>query len=182
MRIISGKYKSRKLIPPLTNATRPTSDRARESIFNIISNLKPDFMNGAIVLDAFAGSGALGLEALSRGASHIIFMEKNHQTAQIIRKNVNNFMAESQCIIIVGDATKPPKANQPMTLIFLDPPYDQIVEDICLEALFKLGWINEETLIILETSIKREIKIPSFAKVIDQRRYGAAMVSLIMMQ
>jgi 16S rRNA (guanine966-N2)-methyltransferase len=182
MRIIAGKYKSRRLISPPTSSTRPTSDRARESIFNIIKSLKPEIYEGAYVLDAFAGSGALGLEALSRGASQVTFMEKNPQTAQTIKANIAHLSAESQCTIMITDATKPPKTLSSMTLVFLDPPYDQIVEDICLEALLQQGWIDNETLIILETSTKREVKLPQNAALIDQRRYGAALVSLIRIQ
>jgi len=177
MRIITGKFKSRRLISPPTASTRPTSDRARESIFNIINILDNDFLQEAVVLDAFAGSGALGLEALSRGARHVTFMERNPQTAQIIKENIAAFQSESQCTLIIGDVTKPPKAPHPMNLVFLDPPYDQLIEEACLTVLHNQGWINEKSLIILETSAKRELKLPPNAAVIDQRRYGAALIS-----
>jgi 16S rRNA (guanine966-N2)-methyltransferase len=182
MRIISGKFKSRRLVSPPPSIARPTSDRARESLFNILKSLKVDLNKGTYVLDAFAGSGALGLEALSRGAGHITFIEKNQQAAQTIKTNINNLMAEDQCTVVVGDALRPPKAPRPMTLIFLDPPYDQHIEMSCLDALYNQGWINEETLIILETSTKREINLPAFMKLIDQRRYGAALISFITLQ
>jgi len=177
MRIISGKFKSRKLISPPTNLTRPTSDRARESVFNIIQSIKNLFFKDALVLDAFAGSGALGLEALSRGAKHVTFIENSPQTAQTIKANIANFHSESCCTLIVGDATNPPKARHPMHLVFLDPPYDQHCEDVCILALQYQGWISDQTLIILETSYKRALKLPPSTQLIDQRRYGAALVS-----
>lgn len=177
MRIISGKFKSRKLTSPPTNLTRPTSDRARESLFNIIQSSDHSFFENALVLDAFAGSGALGLEALSRGAKHVTFIENSPQTAQTIKANIANLHSESSCTLIIGDATKPPKTHQPMQLVFLDPPYNQQCEDICIMALESQGWIDAETLIILETSQKRDLKLPPSTQLIDQRRYGAALIS-----
>lgn len=182
MRIIAGKFKSRKLVSPPTDSTRPTSDRARESIFNIINSLGSHHLAGAFVLDGFAGSGGLGLEALSRGAAHVIFMEKNLLTARTIHENIANLGVESQCIVIVADATQPPKAPQPMTLIFLDPPYDQHVEDTILLALHHQGWVNAQTLIVLETSTKRPLNLPQNISLIDQRRYGAALISFIKLE
>jgi 16S rRNA (guanine966-N2)-methyltransferase len=179
MRIISGKFRSRKLFSPPTASTRPTSDRARESIFNIINSLSDGFFTGASVLDAFAGSGTLGLEALSRGADHVTFMEKDPQTARTIKENIANLSVESQCTVIVGDATKLPKAFQPMKLVFLDPPYDQIVGETIIPTLHNQGWLNVQTLIVLETSAKRVVNLPPHVTIIDQRRYGAALISFL---
>jgi 16S rRNA (guanine966-N2)-methyltransferase len=179
MRIISGKFKSLKLISPPTSSTRPTSDRAREAIFNIINSLQVDALQGARVLDAFAGTGALGLEALSRGASHIVFMESNPLTARTIKENCVKMRADAQCTIIIGDATKPPKSPQPMNLVFLDPPYDQRLEEDCIQALKNQGWVNTQTLIVLEISAKMAPQLPPEVNIIDQRRYGAALISFI---
>lgn len=178
MRIIAGKFKSRRLISPPSSLTRPTSDRARESIFNILKSLTGD-LTDKYILDAFAGSGAIGLEALSRGAQHVYFIEKDHRVIQFLKSNISNLSAGNECTVIQGDATKPPKAPQPMDMIFLDPPYDQTLEDTCIEALHSQGWINHETIFVLETSSKRDIQIPPNAQLIDQRRYGAALVSFI---
>lgn len=179
MRIIAGKFRSRKLLSPPPATTRPTSDRARESIFNIINSLDNIKLEGALVLDAFAGSGALGLEALSRGAAHVTFLEKNPHAISTLKENVALLGVSSQCSVMMGDATSPPKAPQPMNLLFLDPPYDQTVEELCLTALSSQGWINSETLIVLETSAKRTLNLPTEAALIDQRRYGAALVSFL---
>lgn len=179
MRIIAGKFRSRKLLPPPSSITRPTADRTRESIFNIINNLGGFKIEDATVLDAFAGSGALGLEALSRGAAHVSFLEKNPQAIKILKENIASLDISSQCSIIQGDATRPPKAPHPMELIFLDPPYDQAIEEPCLMGLQNQGWINSDTLIILETSTKRSLNLPPKAALIDQRRYGAALISFL---
>lgn len=178
MRIIAGKFRSRKLLPP-PPTTRPTSDRARESIFNIINSLSDFKLDDALVLDAFAGSGALGLEALSRGAAHVTFLEKNSQAISTLKENVAALGASSECSVILGDATKPPKAPHFMRLIFLDPPYDQVIEESCMLSLFREGWINSETLIVLETSAKRALNLPTTITLIDQRRYGAALISFL---
>lgn len=179
MRIIAGKFRSRKLLSPPSTTTRPTSDRARESIFNIINSLNKDKLEDTLVLDAFAGSGALGLEALSRGAAHITFLEKNPHAIHTLKENIALLGISPQCSVITGDTTKPPKAPYPMDLVFLDPPYDQILEEPCLIALHDQGWINSETLIVLETSAKRALSLPTTGALIDQRRYGAALVSFL---
>lgn len=182
MRIIAGKCRKRKLLSPPTAATRPTSDRARESIFNIINSLEYNLLEGASVLDAFAGSGALGLEALSRGAAHATFFENNLQAVHIIKENIANLGVTSQCSVIMGDATKPPKAPNPMKLVFLDPPYDQVLEIPCLTALHNQGWIHSKTLVVLETSAKRPLSLPIRAALVNQRRYGAALISFLTYQ
>lgn len=178
MRIIAGKFRRRTLLPPPAT-TRPTSDRARESIFNIIHSLGNNIIEGTFVLDAFAGSGALGLEALSRGAAHATFLEKSPQAVHTLKENITNLGIAPQCAVIMGDATRPPQAPQPMNLVFLDPPYAEVVEDSCLTALYNQGWIQPQTLIVLETSAKRALNLPSSATLIDQRRYGAALVSFL---
>jgi 16S rRNA (guanine966-N2)-methyltransferase len=178
MRIIAGKFRRRTLLTPPAEV-RPTSDRARESLFNVIYSLEDSPLEGASVLDAFAGSGALGLEALSRGAAHVTFLEKNPRVARTLTENIVNLGVGPQCAVMVSDATKPPKAPHPVSLVFLDPPYDQIVEGPCLAALHHQGWIQAHTLIVLETSAKRALSLPQQAALIDQRRYGAALISFL---
>lgn len=179
MRIIAGKFRSRRLLAPSTPTTRPTSDRARESIFNMISALEGNSLDGAPILDAFAGSGALGLEALSRGGGHVTFLEQDPRAVGVLKENIANLRVESLCTVITGDATKPPKAGQPVNFIFLDPPYDQMIEGSCLTALRNQGWIQSHTLVILETSAKRALSLPPGVALINQRRYGAALVSFL---
>jgi 16S rRNA (guanine966-N2)-methyltransferase len=178
MRIIAGKFRRQPLLSP-PPSTRPTSDRARESLFNILMNLNDQFVIDAYILDAFAGSGALGLEALSRGATHVTFLENNHQAAGVLKANIAKLGVTSQCSLLMYNAMNPPKAPHAMQLVFLDPPYDQIVEDRCITALCNEGWINSKTLIVLETSAKRPLQLPVSATLIDQRRYGAALISFL---
>ena len=177
MRIIAGRFRRRKLLPPPTGV-RPTLGRVRESIFHLIHSLGVP-MEGAYVLDAFAGSGALGLEALSQGAAHVTFLENNIQVVKTLKENIASLGVTSQCSLIVGDAAKPPRATHPVTLAFLDPPYDQVVEGICLTALRNQVWIQPQTLVILETPAKRALSLSPEALLIKQRRYGAALVSLL---
>jgi len=178
MRIIAGKFRHRKLLSP-PRVTRPTSDRTRESIFNILYSLDKSLMEGALVLDAFAGSGALGLEALSRGAAHATFLEKDNRVIQVLKENIAALDVMPHCSLYIGDSMKPPRAPSPVTLVFLDPPYDQAVEMPCLAALSTQGWICPQTLIVLETSAKRTLDLPPNARVIKQCRYGATFVSFL---
>ena len=177
MHIIAGEFRSRKLLLPPATATRPTSGRARGAIFNIIQSLGKEFIQQALVLDAFAGSGALGLEALSRGAAKATFIESNPGVIKILRQNILNLQVSPRCSVIQADASLPPKASHPVQLVFLDPPYGQGLEMPCLSALHKLGWISPQSLIILETS-KEPAPTPEFI-ITDQRRYGAAVISFI---
>src|SRR4051812_48822879 len=174
MRIVSGIFRSRKLLLPPPSTTRPTSGRMREAIFNIIFSLNPELLKGAYVLDAFAGSGALGLEALSRGATQVSFLENNAQAIHALKHNITSLSVEKSCSVIVGDATKPPLAPHTADLIFLDPPYDQNLEGRCLQTLLQQGWIDAKTLIVLETSSKTTPQIPEGFTLLDQRVYGAA--------
>ena len=122
MHIIAGKFRRRKLLPPPLGV-RPTLGRVRESIFHMIHSLGIP-LEGAYVLDAFAGSGALGLEAVSQGAVHVTFLESNIQVVKTLQENIANLSVTSHCSIIVADATKAPKPPHSVSLVFLDPPYD----------------------------------------------------------
>lgn len=177
MRIIAGKFRRRQLLPPPPEV-RPTLGRVRESIFHIIHSLGIS-LEGICVLDAFAGSGALGFEALSRGAAHVTFLENNPHVAHVLKENATRLKVVSSCSVIMGDATKPPQASQAATLIFLDPPYDQILETPCLTALHHQGWIQPHTLVVLETPAKRALSLPSATQLIQQRRYGLALISFL---
>lgn len=181
MRIIAGEYRRRTLRLPPPCLTRPTSDRAREAIFNIIYSLDDKIFKNSFVLDAFAGSGALGLEALSRGASQVTFFEKNPQAMRILKSNIATLQVETHCSVFLRDAIKPPKASNPMNLVFLDPPYGQNLEIPCLKALQAQGWIHGDTLIVLETSSKDPACLPNTPQIslIGQRSYGAALISFL---
>ena len=179
MRIIGGKFRSRNLLAPPASLTRPTADRTREAVFNILHSLMGGTCSGITVLDAFAGSGALGLEALSRGAAHATFMENNPQVMGILQQNIATLQVKASCTPLLADATRPPEAPCPVGLVFLDPPYRQGLEASCLDALQAHGWIGKDTLSILETTSRQVPSIPEGFRLIDQRRYGAALISFL---
>lgn len=160
MRIISGKFKGRVLQRPPESITRPTTDRVRESIFNILLHLDGFSFEGAYVLDVFAGSGAMGLEALSRGAEQVIFVDKNPVARQVITQNIHYLKVEDKGHIVSYDALNLPEASKPADLIFIDPPYFQELELKVLAQLNLKYWIKQGTIIVLETSKNTILEFP----------------------
>lgn len=184
MRIVGGEFKGRRLIAPEGRDVRPTSDRVRESVFNVLehSSFSPGIKD-ASVIDIFAGTGALGLEALSRGASAITFVEYDDRSRAAIIKNAGTLGKARAIHVLRLDATRlppPPRAAKcPATLAFLDAPYDQEISGPTLLALQGRGWINGDTLCIVETPSKLEFDAPRGFETLDQRKYGAAMISFV---
>jgi 16S rRNA (guanine966-N2)-methyltransferase len=178
MRIIAGKHKGRALATPAGDDTRPTLGRARQSLFDILEHGKfsetgESLLPGATVLEAFAGSGAFGFEALSRGAAFVTLMDNNHaaQTAQ--RKNATTLGETKSVRLLGGDALKPPP-GEPQTLVFLDPPYRAALGAPALNALAAAGWIGPDTLCIVEVAAKEDFAAPESFMLLDERRYGPA--------
>jgi len=178
MRIVGGKFKGRKLEAPEGLDTRPTSDRARESIFNILEhqNWGRRALRGGRVLDVFSGTGALGLEAFSHGAAHVTFMDQAEAAMKCLRHNAKNMGSRHEINATRVDATNPPKAETPCDLIFMDAPYNSGLSDPALKALIKTGWIVPGTLCIVEQSKKEKWQVPDGFEQIDLRKYGAAQV------
>lgn len=176
MRIVGGSHKGRRLSAPDGRGTRPTSDRARESLFNILAHSPLVDLDGARVVDAFAGSGALGLEALSRGAEHAWFLERDHAALAAIRANVAELRVEGQATILRVDATKPPPAVQPCTLALVDAPYEKDLSAPCLTALAERGWLAPGALAMVEVAAREVLPVPEGFTVEDERTYGAARV------
>ena len=146
MRIIAGKHRGRNLSTISGDFLRPTSDRVRESIFNILTqggkSLKnKDWVTNAFVLDGFAGTGAFGLEALSRGANHLTLMDNNQNALDTCHKNVVALNERSNTEILNTDCLNPPRTNKPCTLVFLDPPYFSGFSNSVIDSLEKTGWI-----------------------------------------
>src|SRR5499433_3621347 len=143
MRIVGGKHRGRRLLAPPGETVRPTSDRAREALFNILShgNLAADGIPFAqkAVLDAFAGTGALGLEALSRGAAEAVFIEQDREALAVLRRNVASLGESAHAEIVPGDATRPPRARVACAVVFIDPPYRSGLSAPALEALVRAG-------------------------------------------
>jgi 16S rRNA (guanine966-N2)-methyltransferase len=182
MRIIAGRWKGRALVAPTGLATRPTSDRARQAIFDQLWHAPwagRAVVEGASVLDGFAGTGAMGLEALSRGAARVFFMEQDRAALAALRANIAGCKAGDTCRVIAGDVTVPPIAAAPCTLVFLDPPYGKGLVPRALGALQAKGWIAPGALIIAETGRDEETVVPPGFEVLSTRDHGAARLSAL---
>lgn len=184
MRVTAGKHKGRKLAAPAGRDVRPTSDRARQALFNILEH--GGFVEGggspvrgARVLDAFAGSGALGLEALSRGAAHATFMETAAAALEAVRRNAEACREQDNAEILRADATRPPKARAACSIAFLDPPYHKGLAAPALTALAKAGWLAESAICCVELSADEDFSPPEGFQPLDERRYGAAKIVLL---
>lgn len=190
MRLIAGKYRGKRLLLPPPVVTRPTSDRARESVFNILMHDPAVALQGARVMDIFAGSGAMGLEALSRGAHHVTFVENNPLVLVILRQNIQSIQGEGQTTVHEGDGTVLPLLKIPgekMDLVFLDPPYGKGLEKPALLNLYHQGYFSAQTLIVLETSsdlspdvLKEDLS--GYFKIEKTRIYGAAQFFFLRVQ
>jgi len=179
LRIIAGKHRGRKLTPLSGGNVRPTAGRAREAIFNILAHAafapRPVYED-AIVLDAFAGSGALGLEALSRGARFVSFMERDRAARGVLTANITALAAARQTAVLTADALRPPRASAPASLVFLDPPYAEDWTSPALNALAAAQWLLPEAVVVVELAAKREFVPPANFVALDARRYGAAKI------
>ena len=168
MRIIGGTFRGRRLMAPLEAAsskatTRPTTDRTRETLFNFLLHnptLNMSSLAGCHVLDCFAGTGALGLEALSRGASHVTFIENNPQTLRVLRHNVELLGAKDHTRISPISVLNLAGAREVFQLVFLDPPYHGNLVKPTLEVLRKKGWIDTTSLIVVEAAIDEMVALP----------------------
>jgi 16S rRNA (guanine966-N2)-methyltransferase len=177
MRIIAGRYRGKRLAPLTGTAIRPTGGRAREALFNILAHGKfsaRPVYEDAIVLDAFAGSGALGLEALSRGARYATFMEKDRQARAALTSNIEAMGVKSSSAVMAADALKPPRSAAPAALAFLDPPYGEDVAGSALTSLASAGWLAPGALAVAEIPARRGFIVPDGFALLDERRYGAA--------
>lgn len=176
MRIISGQWRGRKLVAPPGDATRPTADRTRETLFSMLVSRLGSF-EGLAVADLFAGSGALGLEALSRGAASCIFAEQDAAAIRAIRQNVASLQAEPLCDVRAASALSLGPAKQPLDLILADPPYGSGAGEVALDKLARLGWIGPATWVSLETAASEEPQVKGLEAVAD-RKVGKARITL----
>ncbi len=150
MRIIAGKYRGRRLQSPENGFIRPSSDRLRESLFNLLAHRPQQPLVDALVADVFAGSGALGFEALSRGAKAVTFIDTEPAARRLLAANARLLGATDACRILAGDARQPPPADQPYDLIFMDPPYRQGLAAAALPALIRQHWIGPASWVVIE--------------------------------
>ena len=180
MRIVAGEHKGRTLLAPKCRDTRPTSDRTRGAVFNILSHGLDGFdLRGTSVLDVFAGTGALGLEALSRGAAEATFMERDRDALKCLESNIAALHEENRATVLKSDATRPRTALGPCALIFLDPPYGKGLLPKALTALDEQGWITQGTICVAEQGHGEEFGLNDGFEVLDQRRYGAATIHFL---
>ena len=174
MRLVAGRFKGRVLAAPSGMATRPTADRVRESLFNILAHGEPE-LRGARVADIFAGSGALGFEALSRGAAHVTFFEIAAPAQAVIAANARKLGCEDAIALLPADATRPPKASEPCRFLLLDPPYKSGLASTALVAFAAQGWMSADARIVVEVAAGEEFACPLADFLIaDERTYGAA--------
>jgi 16S rRNA (guanine966-N2)-methyltransferase len=184
MRIVSGRFKGRAIKTPEGKTTRPTSDRARESIFNVLAHAEwaPSF-DGARVIDAFAGSGALGFEAISRGAAFCLFVETDSAARGAIRDNIETFQLFGITRIHRRSAAdlgaKPAGLGEPFNLVFMDPPYGYNLVPQALEQLTSGAWITPDALVIAETGSEEDPLLAPGWEALDERTYGAARISFL---
>lgn len=178
MRIVSGIHRSRRLLTPKNNAVRPTSDKVRQAVFNMLHSR--DAVHDAIVIDAFCGTGALGLEALSQGAAHCIFFDKNLESINITRQNIASLSEEERASVFVQDSTKlkeRPETISPANLIFLDPPYQKNYVPKALDQLIQKKWIDENAFFVIELS-KNEMFQSTLIKISSEKIYGDTKIIL----
>ncbi|WP_237154703.1 16S rRNA (guanine(966)-N(2))-methyltransferase RsmD [Oryzibacter oryziterrae] len=180
MRIVAGKYKGTALAGPEGNslAIRPTSDRLRESLFNILEHAHDGVLDDARVMDIFAGTGALGFEAMSRGAKACLFVEESAEARGIIRRNQETLGLMGSTRIFRRDATSMGALGpaEPYTLAFLDPPYGKGLADKALISLASGGWLKPGALVVVEETAKAELVWPEGFAVVDERAYGETKV------
>jgi 16S rRNA (guanine966-N2)-methyltransferase len=173
MRVVSGRLRGRAIAAPKSKTIRPTADRLRESLFNILAHAFDDPVTGARVLDLFAGTGALGIEALSRGAGFALFVDDGAEARALLRENVAALGLGGTSKIFRRDATKLGEAHPvaPFSLAFLDPPYGQGLAAAALASARAGGWLMPEALIVVEEATKAEFVSPEGFREIDRRRY-----------
>lgn len=178
MRIVAGRFKGASLAAPKTQATRPTSDRLRETIFNILAHGLDVELDGARVLDLFAGTGALGFEALSRGARHCTFIEEGAEARGVIRRNMEALGLNGAAKIFRRDATRLGSAGtiDPFDLLFADPPYDKAFGEMALASAAEGGWLKPGAICVLEERASAVIDIPAGFAELDRRQAGDSQV------
>jgi 16S rRNA (guanine966-N2)-methyltransferase len=179
MRIVAGRHRGRTLAVPPGRELRPTASRAREALFDILSHAtfaSRELIENARVLDAFAGTGALGLEALSRGAAHASFMERGREARALLAANIKSLGEDRNASLLAADALHPPRAVAACELVFLDPPYGENVAAEALTALTRQGWIAAGAVISLELPLTSDFAPPDNFALLDERRYGKTRI------
>ena len=181
MRIIAGRFRGKPLIAPADDSVRPTADRVRESIFDILSSRVGQSFTGLRVLDLFAGTGAMGIEALSRGAESCVFVENGVEGRGIIRDHIEAFGLGGVARLLRRDATALGQSGTlgAFDLVFLDPPYGQDLAGRALTSARNGGWLKPDAIIVVEEAREAEFVLPDGFVQEDRRDYGAASVHIL---
>ncbi len=181
MRVIGGRLKGRGLKSPAAPAIRPTSDRLRETIFNILAHSYGDPLDGAAVLDLFAGTGAMAIEALSRGARSALLVDKSAAACALVKTNVESLGLGAAARILRRDARKLglALAQERYSLAFLDPPYGKGLAPQALIALRDGSWLDKEALLVVEEQAQADIPLPEGFALIETRLYGDTQVAFV---
>jgi 16S rRNA (guanine966-N2)-methyltransferase len=173
MRIIGGRLRSRPLAGPKSQSVRPTSDRLREALFNILAHAYGDPVQAARVLDLFAGTGALGLEAVSRGAAFALFVDEGVEARALLRANIETLGLGGVTRIFRRDATRlgPAHPLEPFSLVFLDPPYGEGLAEKALISARDGGWLKPQALIVVEEAADAGVTAPEGFEELERRQY-----------
>ena len=179
MRIVGGRFRGRALKGPTSDAIRPTSDRLRETIFNILVHGYGDVVSGTRVLDLFAGTGAMGFEALSRGAAFALLVDDSAQARGLIRENIEMLGVGGETRLFRRDATRmgPAAPNAPFSLVFCDPPYGKGLAEKALASCAAGGWLTPDALVVVEEAQGVEVTLPDDFAEIERRDYGETQVT-----
>lgn len=184
IKIIGGKHRGRALVTPEGSSTRPTASRAREALFNVLMHAKwredgTSPLIDARILDGYAGSGALGLEALSRGAAHTTFLDNDAAAIKAIGENLRKLGETAAAKVVRADVTRPPPGRESCDLVFLDPPYRSGQGAAAISALAEAGWLAADAIVTVELAHNEDIAPPAGFAAIDERRYGAAKIVIL---
>ncbi|NVJ71136.1 MAG: 16S rRNA (guanine(966)-N(2))-methyltransferase RsmD [Alphaproteobacteria bacterium] len=178
-RIVAGRFRARRLEVPKGRDVRPTTDRMRERLFSMLMHSRYPDMEGARVADIFAGTGALGLEALSRGAAHATFIEQARPSLDCIKRNIETLGVQAETTLLPKNATALPDAKEPCDFIFMDPPYRKGLVIPTLERLLEKGWLATDGAIICELGSDEDITAPDGLVVLDDRTQGQQRILIL---
>jgi 16S rRNA (guanine966-N2)-methyltransferase len=173
MRVVGGNFRGRTIAAPKTQSIRPTADRLRESLFNVLAHAYGDPVSGARVLDLFAGTGALGIEALSRGAAFTLFVDDGAEARALLRENVASLGLGGTSKVFRRDATKlgPAYPVEPFSLAFLDPPYGRKLAESALVSARDGAWLGPDALVVVEEAVKSGFAAPEGFTELERRHY-----------
>jgi 16S rRNA (guanine966-N2)-methyltransferase len=173
MRVVGGRLRSRPIAGPKVEGLRPTADRLREALFNILMHAYGDPVTGARVLDLFAGTGALGIEAISRGAAFVQFVDDGLEARALLRQNTEALGLGGTTRIFRRDATKlgPAHPMEPFSLVFLDPPYRKGLAELALASAREGGWFKPEALVIVEEAVDAKFNASEGFEELERREY-----------